>query len=979
MVGVDFFKGPNKTYRPAGATQDVTVELKMEAFTYYNNDPTIIGNPENGVHIYNYMTGSIKNGEPFTYDFNGPSTPSKAYGTGPRVKYVFSGDADPSAEEWSECTCGNAPADRRFIHSAGPFKLLPGVVNDIIIGVVWVSDVGGCPNTSFKKIRAADDLAQSLFNSNFKVLEGPEAPRVVTREMDRKVAFYLVNDPVSSNYQEKFGNDTASKYRVSAITSKGFKPADSLYKFEGYRVFQLRDGLVKPAQILNDRGEVNTELAIEVFQTDVKNNVSRIINYYKNQDISDSTFVPVIKVNGKDSGIRHSFEISVDQFAKTADKRLVNYRNYYFVAIAYAYNEFAPFNPRKVDSSQETPYLESGHSAGGAPLEVVTVMPNPANGDMGTVINADFGDGVIIKRIEGRGNGGIDIHLTKESEDIALSATSGYRDPEPTYQSGRGPVDVKVIDPLKIQPADWELYITGDLQNAPDSVNNSVTSRGLSFNSTWKLVNVTSNDIIYSERDLSAPNEQILEKYGLSVSVGQVLRPGDDQENGNGYIGSSISYDNPALAWLAGLKDAENRDPANWIRSGNNQEGAADTFDCLFSDSPYDTVGQFYEHFLDNNTATTATWAPYSLGFQDNQTSCAISTIFAGSRRGLTNLPSVDLVFTSDKSKWTRCVVVETQQDVTLSIGGARKLNKRKHAGWNRDVDGNGRPIYSSDPSEDGMSWFPGYAINQETGERLNIIFGEDSYLKNANGNDLIWNPTNDGIITEEQTGLSTQIIGGKHFVYISNTKYDEGKVFNEMMTTGDNAKIRDVYTTMIYTGIPYLNTGFQLKSIADGLIPSDARLQFRVERPYAFFNPNNGALRNNGAPFYTFSTKDLAPKKLSDNANADKDALLDRIQAVPNPYYGYTGYEVGSLDTRVRIINLPQKATVNIYSLDGALIQRLEKDNANAAYIDWNVRNSKGLPIAGGMYLIHVKAEGIGETVIRWFGAMRPLNVIQY
>ena len=99
----------------------------------------------------------------------------------------------------------------------------------------------------------------------------------------------------------------------------------------------------------------------------------------------------------------------------------------------------------------------------------------------------------------------------------------------------------------------------------------------------------------------------------------------------------------------------------------------------------------------------------------------------------------------------------------------------------------------------------------------------------------------------------------------------------------------------------------------------------------------------------------------------------------MPNPYYGYAGYEASSLDTRVRIVNLPKKATVNIYSLDGALIQRLEKDNANAAYIDWNVRNSKGLPIAGGMYLIHVKAEGIGETVIRWFGAMRPLNVIQY
>ena len=34
------------------------------------------------------------------------------------------------------------------------------------------------------------------------------------------------------------------------------------------------------------------------------------------------------------------------------------------------------------------------------------------------------------------------------------------------------------------------------------------------------------------------------------------------------------------------------------------------------------------------------------------------------------------------------------------------------------------------------------YAINVETGERLNIIFGEDSWLAGDNGNDMIFNPT---------------------------------------------------------------------------------------------------------------------------------------------------------------------------------------------------------------------------------------------
>jgi hypothetical protein len=108
---------------------------------------------------------------------------------------------------------------------------------------------------------------------------------------------------------------------------------------------------------------------------------------------------------------------------------------------------------------------------------------------------------------------------------------------------------------------------------------------------------------------------------------------------------------------------------------------------------------------------------------------------------------------------------------------------------------------------------------------------------------------------------------------------------------------------------------------------------------------------------------------------------LLSRIFAVPNPYYGYSGYEKANsrFDTKIRIINLPARAQINIYSLDGILVRSLSKSDANTSFIDWDLRNTVGLPIAGGMYMIHVKAEGIGETVIKWFGSLRPLDVTQY
>ena len=41
-----------------------------------------------------------------------------------------------------------------------------------------------------------------------------------------------------------------------------------------------------------------------------------------------------------------------------------------------------------------------------------------------------------------------------------------------------------------------------------------------------------------------------------------------------------------------------------------------------------------------------------------------------------------------------------------------------------------------------------------------------------------------------------------------------------------------------------------------------------------------------------------------------------------------------------------------------------------------WDLKNHAGIPIAGGIYLIHVKANGIGEKVIKWFGALRPVDL---
>ena len=60
------------------------------------------------------------------------------------------------------------------------------------------------------------------------------------------------------------------------------------------------------------------------------------------------------------------------------------------------------------------------------------------------------------------------------------------------------------------------------------------------------------------------------------------------------------------------------------------------------------------------------------------------------------------------------------------------------------------------------MSWFPGYAINVETGERLNMAFGENSSITGENGRDMLWNPT-----IHERSQFFDPLFGGQHYLYI--------------------------------------------------------------------------------------------------------------------------------------------------------------------------------------------------------------------
>jgi hypothetical protein len=123
----------------------------------------------------------------------------------------------------------------------------------------------------------------------------------------------------------------------------------------------------------------------------------------------------------------------------------------------------------------------------------------------------------------------------------------------------------------------------------------------------------------------------------------------------------------------------------------------------------------------------------------------------------------------------------------------------------------------------------------------------------------------------------------------------------------------------------------------------------------------------NNFYPMYEFSMDGLEtevgnPQKLESD--------LDEINIVPNPYYAYDSYENNPLDTRVKITNLPEECTITIYNLSGTKVRQFKKDSP-VTTLEWDLKNFATVPIAGGVYYIHVVSDH-GERVLKFFCIQR-------
>jgi hypothetical protein len=42
---------------------------------------------------------------------------------------------------------------------------------------------------------------------------------------------------------------------------------------------------------------------------------------------------------------------------------------------------------------------------------------------------------------------------------------------------------------------------------------------------------------------------------------------------------------------------------------------------------------------------------------------------------------------------------------------------------------------------------------------------------------------------------------------------------------------------------------------------------------------------------------------------------------------------------------------------------------------LEWDMKNSSGIPIAAGIYLIHIDSDQLGQRTLKWFGINRKFD----
>lgn len=145
-----------------------------------------------------------------------PNSPAERY------EFMAAGDRDPD----------DAPGDKRFLMSTGPFHMAPGDTARVVLGIMFAYGRGQIPNGTFddmEKILAVDRFAQQVYDQNFLAPTPPARANLDWRPLDGGVELTWDETSERSVDVVENGLDFAG-YLIQRqrVPTSAFTPTDTL-------------------------------------------------------------------------------------------------------------------------------------------------------------------------------------------------------------------------------------------------------------------------------------------------------------------------------------------------------------------------------------------------------------------------------------------------------------------------------------------------------------------------------------------------------------------------------------------------------------------------------------------------------------------------------------------------------------------------------------------------------------------------------
>jgi hypothetical protein len=218
----------------------------------------------------------------------------------------------------------------------------------------------------------------------------------------------------------------------------------------------------------------------------------------------------------------------------------------------------------------------------------------------------------------------------------------------------------------------------------------------------------------------------------------------------------------------------------------------------------------------------------------------------------------------------------------------------------------------------------------------------------------------NTGFIDTDNDGIwdpDTSALGGYHFTYIFASTYNSSVQTEYTLKNAivQSATIGFQSLDVMYAWLP------RVKKNTDGTPRTFTAGDRLTVYPYRITKPEFVP----GYPIkYSWEVKGTTV-----SSSSVTSAEIASINVFPNPYYGTSELEYDSGGEKfIYFSNLPLQSKIYIYTLDGILVKRIDRDNSdpNSSLQKWDLKNGDGSFVASGMYIVFVDCGSAGAKTLK-------------